>query len=207
MILKIIFIGLLLLIGFIILSLIVFNNDVKKKMKNREKIEYIKFSSKTIFNEDIDSNIFSQNKFTMVNIWGTYCSSCVKELPDLQEIYDEFKSYNVGVLGIVSDLKIDNYKEKDLKKAISVIEENNIEYPNIFADSTFVQYATGKLFVIPTTVFVDSQGNVIGEIIESACSKEEYIDIIKRILNNDTTFKVENSNISCSIDGKCDIKK
>lgn len=112
MIFKIIFIGILLLIGFIILSLIVFNKDVEKKMKNKEKIEYIKFSSKTIFNENIDSSIFSQNKFTMVNIWGTYCSSCVNELPDLQEIYDEFKSYDVGVLGIVSDLKIDSYRKR-----------------------------------------------------------------------------------------------
>lgn len=68
MIFKIIFIGILLLIGFIILSLIVFNRDVEKKMQNRENIEYIKFSSKTIFNKDIDSSIFSQNKFTMVNI-------------------------------------------------------------------------------------------------------------------------------------------
>ncbi len=207
MIFKIIFIGILLLIGFIILSLIVFNKDVEKKMKNKEKIEYIKFSSKTIFNENIDSSIFSQNKFTMVNIWGTYCSSCVKELPDLQEIYDEFKSYDVGVLGIVSDLKIDSYKEKDLKKAISIIEENNIKYPNVFADSTFVEYVTGKLFVIPTTVFVDKQGHVIGEMIESACSKEEYINIIKDILADKTDFKVKDSNISCSIDGKCEIKR
>ncbi|MGL5313267.1 MAG: TlpA disulfide reductase family protein [Peptostreptococcaceae bacterium] len=207
MIFKIIFIGILLLIGFVILSLIVFNKDVEKKMKNREKIEYIRFSSKTIFNEDINSSIFSQNKFTMVNIWGTYCSSCVEELPNLQEISEEFKSYNVGVLGIVSDLKMDSYKEKDLKKAITIIEENNIKFPNVFADSTFVEYATGKLFTIPTTVFVDSQGNVIGEIIESACSKEEYIDIIKNILHNNTDFKVKDNNISCSIDGKCEIKK
>ncbi|MGL5695334.1 MAG: TlpA disulfide reductase family protein [Peptostreptococcaceae bacterium] len=207
MIFKIIFIGILLLIGFIILSLIVFSKDVEKKMKNRENIEYIKFSSKTIFNEDIDSSIFSQNKFTMVNIWGTYCSSCVRELPDLQEICDEFKSYGVGILGIVSDLKMDSYKEKDLKKAISIIEENHIRYPNIFADSLFVEYATGKLFTIPTTVFVDSSGNVIGKIIESACSKEEYIDIIKSILDDNTDFKVNDSNISCSIDGKCEIKR
>ncbi len=207
MIFKIIFIGIILLIGFLILSLIVFNKDVEKKMKNREKVEYIKFSSKTIFNEDIDSSIFSQNKFTMVNIWGTYCSSCIKELPYLQEIYDEFKDENIGVLGIVSDLKMDSFKEKDLKKAIAVIEENNIKYHNIFADSTFVEYAKGKLFVIPTTVFVDNKGNVIGEMIESAYSKEQFVDIIKKILNKDTTFVIENSNLSCSIDGKCEIKK
>ncbi|EDT75924.1 TlpA family protein disulfide reductase [Clostridium butyricum] len=207
MILKIIFIGLMILIGFCIISLIVFNKDVEKKMKNREKIEHIKFSSKTIFYEDIDSHIFSQRNFTLVNIWGTYCSSCIKELPYLQEIFDEFKDSNMGVLGIVADLKMENYKEKDLKKAISVIEENNIKYPNIFADSTFVEYAKGKLFVIPTTIFVDNQGRVIGEIIESAYSKEDYIEIIKKILNNDTTFIIQNSNLRCSIDGKCEIKK
>lgn len=102
---KIIFIGMILLIGFCILSLIVFNKDIEKKMKNREKIEYIKFSSKTIFNENIDSSIFLQKNFTMVNIWATYCSACIKELADLQVIYDEFKDDNIGVLGIVSDLK------------------------------------------------------------------------------------------------------
>lgn len=207
MILKILFTVLILVIGFCILSLIVFNKDVEKRMKTREKFEYIKFSSKTIFNEPIDSSIFSQNKFTMVNIWGTYCSSCIKELPYLQEIYDEFKDDNIGVLGIVSDLKIGSYKEKDLKKAVSLIDDNNIKYPNIFADSTFVDYAKGKLFIIPTTVFVDNQGNIIGEMIESACSKEEFIDIINKILNNDTSFIIENSNLSCSIDGRCEIKK
>lgn len=97
--------------------------------------------------------------------------------------------------------------EKDLKKAISIIEENNIKYPNVFADSTFVEYVTCKLFVIPTTVFVDNQGHVIGEMIESACSKEEYINIIKDILADKTDFKVKDSNISCSIDGKCEIKR
>lgn len=38
-------------------------------------------------------------------------------------------------------------------------------------------------------------------------SKEEFIDIINKILNNDTSFIIENRNLSCSIDGKCEIKK
>lgn len=56
-------------------------------------------------------------------------------------------------------------------------------------------------------MFVDNKGNVIGEIIESVCSKEEYIDIIKNILANNTDFKVKYNNLSCSIDGKCEIKR
>lgn len=47
----------------------------------------------------------------------------------------------------------------------------------------------------------------MGEIIESACSKEEYISIIRKILNDDITFRVENSNLSCSMDGKCSFKE
>lgn len=209
MILKIIFIGILLFIGFCILSLIVFNKDVEKKMKNREKFKYLKICSKTLEYDDIDTSVFHDKQFTLVNFWGTYCSSCVEELPYLQEIYNEFKDDNIGVLGIVSDLKFNNFKEKDLLKAKDILHQNNIKYPNIFVDSELVKYITGKLFVIPTTLFVDNKGNIIGDIIESACSKEEFVAIIKNILNDDTTtdFKFENhDNISCSIDGKCEIK-
>lgn len=207
MIFKLILIGIILFVAFCILSLLIYNKDVEKKMKNREKFESIHFSSKTVFNENIDSSVFSQKKITLVNIWGTYCSSCINELPDLQEIYDELKKENIGVLGIISDLKLDNYKDRDLKKAIGILKENNITYPNIFADNTFVEYAKGKLFLIPTTVFVDNQGNVIGEIIESAYSKQEFIDVINKLLNNESNFKIDIRNLSCSIDGKCELKK
>ncbi|MGL5531555.1 MAG: TlpA disulfide reductase family protein [Culicoidibacterales bacterium] len=197
MIFKIIFFIIIFIIGFGILSLIVFNKDVEQKRKNREKFAYIKFSSQTIFNEKIDSSLFSTKKITLVNIWATYCSACIDELQDLQEIFTELKTDDIGVLGIVSDLKINSYKEKDLKKAVAVIQENQVSYPNIFADDLFVEYATGKLFVTPTTVFVDHQGNVIGEVIESALSKAEYLEIITKILNNETSFSVENNNLSC----------
>ncbi|MGL5382926.1 MAG: TlpA disulfide reductase family protein [Culicoidibacterales bacterium] len=207
MIFKIIFFIIIFIIGFGILSLIVFNKDVEQKRKNREKFAYIKFSSQTIFNEKIDSSLFSTKKITLVNIWATYCSACIDELQDLQEIFTELKTDDIGVLGIVSDLKINSYKEKDLKKAVAVIQENQVSYPNIFADDLFVEYATGKLFVTPTTVFVDHQGNVIGEVIESALSKAEYLEIITKILNNETSFSVENNNLSCSIDGTCEITK
>lgn len=207
MIFKIVFFIIIFVIGFGILSLIVFNKDVEQKRKNREKIAYIKFSSQTVFHEKIDSSLFSTKKITLVNIWATYCSACIDELSDLQEIFAELKTDDIGVLGIVSDLKIHSYKKKDLKKAVAVIQENQVSYPNIFADDLFVEYATGKLFVTPTTVFVDHQGNVIGEVIESARSKAEYLEIIAKILNNETSFSVENNNLSCSIDGKCEITK
>ena len=41
---------------------------------------------------DIDGNkvssadIFSKHKLTMVNIWGTFCGPCIREMPDLEEL-------------------------------------------------------------------------------------------------------------------------
>lgn len=206
MIFKIISMLVIFLILFCVISLIIFNKDINEKKKTRQPIEYVKISSETIYGEKIDSSIFSDKTFTVVNIWATYCSSCINELEYLQEIYDEFKNHNIGFLGIVSDLKINNYKDKDLKKAISVVKKNNVKYPNIFADEEFVNYFTGKLFFIPTTIIVDDKGNVIRDIIESAYSKDEYIEIIKKVLDNNVSFNLKNSGLVCSIDGKCEKK-
>ncbi|NFO03416.1 TlpA family protein disulfide reductase [Clostridium botulinum] len=217
---KIIGIVFILIIAFLILSLVVYNKDVNKRMENRRKIESIIIESETIDGKEINNEIFLDKKITIINIWGTYCSSCVKELPYLQEIYEEFQGNNLGVIGVIIDVAKENTRVKDLIKAKKILDENNIKYPNILLDSKFKACTTGAVFLIPTTIFVDRQGNVIGDIIETAYSKEEYIKIIKEILNN--TVEESGNNMKkttlndilthseenyCTIDGKCEVRK
>ena len=220
MIIKIIVILLILPIAFAILSLIVYNNDVKKRMKNRRSIESIIIDSKTIEGRNVNNEIFLENKITMINIWGTYCSSCIKELPYLQEIHDEFKSKGVGIIGVIIDVNNEDTKDKEFIKAKKILNENNIKYPNVLLDDKFKASTTGAVFLIPTTIFVDSKGTIIGNIIETAYSKEEYTIIIQEYLKNkerdfsnntnpimkeEDLQHVENS--YCTIDGKCYVKR
>ena len=53
-----------------------------------------KLFSQSIIIKDIDlvkiKSIISENKFTLVHFWGTWCSPCVKEVPKLIELSKSF---------------------------------------------------------------------------------------------------------------------
>lgn len=138
----------------------------------------------------------------------------------MKEIHDEFKDNGFGIIGVIIDVNNGNTKCKEFIKAKKILGENNIKYPNVLLDDKFKASTTGAVFLIPTTIFVDSKGNIIGDIIETVYSKEQYITIIKEILNNkDEDFSnntkpiireadsQHSENSYCTIDGKCYVKK
>ena len=108
------------------------------------------------------------------------------------------------MLGIVLDVKDECHKDKEMDQVRKILKDNNVKYPNILADYGFRAAISDKVFNIPTTVFVNREGKVISEMLESAYTKEEYKQFIKQIVENKSLFNVEksNGNMSCGIDGK-----
>ena len=43
----------------------------------------IKFSAKDIDGKNVSEKVFADSKITMVNVWGTFCGPCIREMPDL----------------------------------------------------------------------------------------------------------------------------
>ena len=39
----------------------------------------------------------------MVNVFATWCSPCINEIPDLEKLYQEMKDKGVGVVGVTRD--------------------------------------------------------------------------------------------------------
>ena len=132
---------------------------------------------------DIDGNpvksedIFAENKVTMINIWGTFCGPCVKEMPDIQKISEEYASKGAGVIGLVCDLPVgdDTY----LADAKDIIDTTGVKYLNIRAwdGSDDVLPSTA----VPSTYFVDSEGRLIGEKIAGA-KLEQYAPALEALL-------------------------
>ena len=114
--------------------------------------------------EDLDGNpvksedLFAKNKVTMINLWGTYCGPCIKEMPELQELSQEFASKGGGVVGIVVDVPVDN--NKYLENAQTIIKETGVTYPNIKAWDGYDEILPHQ--GTPTSYFVDSKGRLIG---------------------------------------------
>lgn len=128
------------------------------------------FKTKTLDNKNIDSTILKDNKLTMVNIWATYCGPCIEEMPELQELYEEVKKDDVNLIGLVSDTP-----DKDIEDlARQIVSKKGVKYTNLVPDKNVTNGLLTDVSGVPTTFFVDSEGNIIGDFIVGVLSKAEY---------------------------------
>ena len=79
-------------------------------------------------------------------------------LPELQAISESMPD-NAQLIGIVGDVK--HQRSDEYIEALTLTEKNSITYINLIADSS-MKFMDNIIYV-PTTVLVDSEGNVIGE--------------------------------------------
>lgn len=114
------------------------------------------------------------HKVLIVNFWATWCAPCKVEIPHLNEIYQEFESQGVKVVGI----SLDSMKPKKLD---AIIKSFKIKYPVYMSDANEV---LSKLSIIgiPATFVFDSDGKVYRKIV-GYHSKEELLVVIKEVLN------------------------
>ena len=116
------------------------------------------FTTMDLKGNEVTSDIFAKKDVTLVNIWATFCDPCIEELPDLQELSESMPD-NAQLIGIVGDVK--HQRSDEYIEALTLTEKNSITYINLIADSS-MKFMDNIIYV-PTTVLVDSEGNVIGE--------------------------------------------
>ncbi len=61
----------------------------------------ISFATYTLTGEVFDSSIFRNYDLVMINLWAEWCGPCMRELPDLEQIHQEYP--NVLLLGAYCD--------------------------------------------------------------------------------------------------------
>ncbi|MEW9095404.1 MAG: TlpA disulfide reductase family protein [Clostridiaceae bacterium] len=149
----------------------------KKTLSNCKKLE---FKAKTLDGKEIDSSIFKDNKLTMVNIWTTFCGPCIQEMPEIQELYEEVKKDKINVIGIVADTP----DEDNEALAKQILEKKGAKFTNIIPDEKIKNNVLKDVKGFPTTLFVDSEGNIVGELVVGSHDKEGYKKEIESRLKN-----------------------
>ena len=108
-------------------------------------------------NENGVSQALSQykGKIIVLNFWATWCSPCREEMPELSQLYEEYKSKNVVVLGVAVD-------ELALVKEFS--QATPVSYP-LFAAENDGMNLTANLGndkgILPYTVIIKPDGSVV----------------------------------------------
>lgn len=135
------------------------------------------FESVTLDGTEVTQDIFGEADLTMVNIWGTFCGPCISEMPDLGEIAEEYAEKGVQIVGIVSDVT-----DPENEEAKAIVEQTGADYTHIITTKSMLDGYLAGVQVVPTTVFVNSEGKKVGDIYTGAKTKEVWSGIIDELL-------------------------
>ena len=145
-----------------------------------------KFETTGIDGKTYTEKVFSDYDLTLVNIFTTWCSPCVKEIPELQELYKEMKEKGVGVAGVVLDTTDEkgNQDEEAVKKAGILQEKTKAKYPFLIPDTTMMNGRLQGISAFPETFFVDKDGNIVGDTYTGSHTLDEWKEIVEKELKN-----------------------
>jgi cytochrome c-type biogenesis protein len=127
-----------------------------------------------------------KGKVVFLNFWATWCPPCQKEMPDIEELYQEYNTNQDEVifLGIANPSSEDYPKNSDVSKeeVKSFIEDNGYTFPTLFDETGEIldQYS---ISAFPTTFMIDKEGNIFGYV-PGMMTKDIMVNIINQTLQS-----------------------
>jgi len=126
---------------------------------------------------DINGNDIKLSDFKgqviILDFWATWCPPCKAEIPHFIELYDEYNSEGLEIIGVSLDWNAQRLLGP-------FVEENNINYRLLIGDEE-VTNLYGGIMSIPTTFIIDRDGGIRNRYIGYR-SKEVFEKDIKELL-------------------------
>ena len=133
----------------------------------------------------VDEGIFAGHDLTMINIWATFCGPCLREMPDLGQLSQEYADRGVAIVGIVADVSRSadgTFSDDMVSTARELVAQTGAGYLHLLPSDDLVSAKLGQVSAVPETIFVDSQGNLVGESYVGSRSKADWAQVIDTLL-------------------------
>lgn len=135
------------------------------------------FSAEDYYGDIVDQTILAECRVTMINVWGTFCEPCKKELPELSELNAEYADKGFQVIGVPVDSSLST-----AVGAKEMIEELNADFRHLKVSSSLKKFVSG-IKSVPYTIFVNENGEQIGKGYSGSKSKADWKKIIDEMLD------------------------
>ncbi|MCA1638239.1 MAG: redoxin domain-containing protein, partial [Acidobacteria bacterium] len=117
--------------------------------RSKEPKDLVAFNLKTLDGKSFSSDDL-KGKVAVINIWATWCGPCVKEMPELQQLYKKYQADKD-----VAVITIDSLEElATIKKFMA---DKKYDFPVLLSGDYF---STVPVNAYPTTWFIDKQGKI-----------------------------------------------
>lgn len=154
-------------------------NQLFKKVESHLKTEQSTSVGKNIpdiyFDKSnkLTAEDFKKYKLTFIDYWSTTCAPCIKGMPEIVNLYNEYKDKNVNFITIT-----DERKPNKMEIAKNILAKNNATWANFFdIDKDFQKKVNATSY--PLHFIVDENGKIIARLSNDI---EEARNIIKKHL-------------------------
>lgn len=178
---KLTFIYTLMFILLILVSLFLYNKLSKENPS--ENLSTTNENSK--FEKALDFSVYDfqkneiqfkdfNGKPTIINFWASWCPNCTEEMPIFDEMYKKYgKDINFMMINITDGIR------ETFEIGNNYIDESGFTFP-VYFDIDNIPTSKYEIRAIPTTIFIDKNGNLQG-FSEGSITKESLISGIKLI--------------------------
>lgn len=122
------------------------------------------------------SNKLNEGKPVVFNYWTTWCPYCLEEMPDFEEVYDEYKDRVTFMM-----IDVNGGGNDAIPEAKAYIEEMGYTFPVYFDTDLSATYAY-NVGSFPTTGIIDANGNLY-YCQAGMLTKDRLITMIEDLLN------------------------
>lgn len=142
------------------------------------------FKTTDLDGNEVTQEIFSNADLTMINIWATYCNPCLGEMPDLGVLAEEYADQGVQIIGILMDVYDQNWNvvQSQVDLAKEIIQETGADYLHLMPSTDLIYAKLRYVQAVPETIFVDKEGNLVGEPHLGARTKNKWSEEIQKRL-------------------------
>ena len=112
------------------------------------------FEFKDINNSTKTYEELKGKKLTLIDFWATWCKPCKKAIPELNKIYEKYRSDGLQIIGISCDGPRSVSKVAPLSKSLQ------IKYP-VLLDINSELRTDLNVSAFPTLIFVNESGEII----------------------------------------------
>ena len=124
--------------------------------------DVLSFDTVDINGNAVTNEIMEGAKLVLVNLWEPWCGPCVREMPDLERLYEDYKDQGLLVLGVYATFSMDD----DAKE---IVTSAGITYPILKADERLL---TLEQNYVPASYLFDGEGRLLYD--EPIAGAREY---------------------------------
>ncbi len=142
-------------------------NSAESTKQTTDSKEAFDFLAKDIDGNDVRLSDFKGKK-VYINLWASWCGPCIKEIPELEKVYQKVKSSDdIVFLSMTSpsDATFQNMNPQDESKKVILDKANElgVTYPVLFdvQDRFMINY---NIRSFPTHIFINSDGTIHSQI-------------------------------------------